>query len=102
LYLIIKYYLFNLILLIIIILFLKINKEIYNKSIDVENLKESLKNELQKQFGIEFGVTATWLNCGYPLINPLEKVLFFKKPLYNNTSVVFDDTQFQNVYPMNE
>lgn len=79
-----------------------INKEIYNKSIDVENLKESLKNELQKQFGIEFGVTATWLNCGYPLINPLEKVLFFKKPLYNNTSVVFDDTQFQNVYPMNE
>jgi len=81
---------------------LKINKEIYNKSIDVENLKQNLKNELQKQFGFEFGVTATWLNCGYPLINPLEKVLFFKKPLYNNTTIIFDDTPYQNVYPMNE
>lgn len=81
---------------------LKINKEIYNKSIDVENLKQNLKNELQKQFGIEFGVTATWLNCGYPLINPLEKVLFFKKPLSHNDSIILDNTPYQNIYPMNE
>lgn len=51
---------------------------------------------------MEFGITTTWLNCGPPLNNPLEKVLFFKKPLGNNTSIIFDDTPYQNVFPMNE
>lgn len=80
----------------------KINKEIYNKSIDIENLKQNLQNELEKQFGIEFGITTTWINCGSPLKNPLENVLFFKKSSDNNTSIIFDDTPYQYVFPMNE
>jgi len=51
---------------------------------------------------MEFGVSATWLNCGSALKNPLEKVLFFKKPLSGSKSITFDDTSYENLYPMNE
>jgi len=78
------------------------NKEVYNKLFDIEHLKISLKNELENTFEIEVGITATWLDFGLSLKNPLEKVLFFKKPLYDNQSVIVDDTPYQNVYPMNE
>jgi len=80
----------------------QINEEVYNKAIDIVNLKECLKNELEKQFGMEFGVSATWLNCGSALKNPLEKVLFFKKPLSGSKSITFDETSYENLYPMNE
>lgn len=69
--------------------------------IDVEHLKKSLKNELEKQFGLDFDVSATWQNNGL-LRNPLENVLFFKKPLHNSKSIILDDTPYQNIYPMNE
>jgi len=81
----------------------QINGEVYNKLEDIENLKLSLKNELEKQYPLHFGISATWLNCGSSLKNPLEKVLFFKKPSCNNNkSIVLDDTPYQNLYPMNE
>lgn len=51
---------------------------------------------------MEFGVSATWLNCGSLLKNPLEKVLFFEKPLHDSKSIILDDTPYQNLYPMNE
>lgn len=70
--------------------------------IDVHHLTKSLKNELTKQFQIDFGVTATWLNSGSPLKYPLENVLFFKKQLCDRESVIIDDTPYQKLYPMNE
>lgn len=81
---------------------IQINEEVYNKAIDIVNLNKCLKNELEKQFGMEFGVSATWLNCGSALKNPLEKVLFFKKPVNGSKSITFDDTPYENLYPMNE
>lgn len=80
----------------------QINSEVYTKPIDAENLKLILKNLLEKQFGMEFGISATWLSCGSSLKNPLEKVLFFKKPSHESKSIVLDDTAYQYLYPMNE
>lgn len=80
--------------------FVQINKDVYDKNFDIEDLKQNLKNELEKKFGIQFGISTTWLNCGTPIRNPLEKVLFFKKILQDK-SIMLDDTPYQDLYPMN-
>lgn len=80
----------------------QINEDLNSKCLNVENLKKSLQKELENKFELEFGITTTWLNCGSSLKNPLEKVLFFKKPLCEDESIVLDDTPYQNLYPMNE
>lgn len=49
---------------------------------------------------MKFGVSTTWLNCGSPIKNPLSNVLFFKKP--HDKQIILDDTEYQNLYPMNE
>lgn len=51
---------------------------------------------------MEIGISATWLSCGSPSKNPLEKVLFFKKPSQDSKSIVLDDTSYQTLFPMNE
>lgn len=51
---------------------------------------------------MEFAVSATWLNCGFSLKNPLENILFYKKPLCDSASIILDDTPYQNLYIMNE
>lgn len=86
----------------LLLILIQINEEAYTKEFNVENLIQSLKNELKNQFGMEFGISVTWLNCGSLSKNPLEKVLFFKKPLHDNKSIILDNTQYQNLYPMNE
>lgn len=73
----------------------------YDKPFNVESLKQNLKSELENKFGVEFGITATWLNCGSPSNNPLENVLFFKKPC-DNKPIILDDKQYHFLYPMNE
>lgn len=82
--------------------FLQINKDIYGNLLDVESLKKSLKNKLENQFGMGFGVTAIWLTCGLHLKNPLENVIFYKRPICDDQLIMLDDTPYHNLYPMNE
>lgn len=82
--------------------FLQINKDVYGKLLDIESLKKNLKDELEKQFGIGFGVTAIWLTCGFHQKNPLEKVIFYKRPICDDKLIMLDDTPYHNLYPMNK
>ncbi|XP_050434424.1 deoxynucleoside triphosphate triphosphohydrolase SAMHD1 [Adelges cooleyi] len=68
--------------------------------LDVEKLKADLKKSLQDKFGIQFGISATWLDCGAPVNNPLKHVIFFKRPLCDSTTVVLDKTPYDKYYPL--
>lgn len=76
------------------------NPSICDNVVDVEKLKINLREQLEKTFQVQFGIAATWLNCGAPVTDPLRNVIFFKKPTCGSKTIQLDNTSYHSLYPL--